>query len=128
MTLLEVVKKLNRKSKCLKFIAQIRWTDGIMCPRCAHKVIHRITTRHKFECSNCRYQFNAIAGTPLSKTYIPLPKWMLAIYLFCSSEGKVRAAELVRVLDLPYKTAWHMHKKIQKESKNFEFEKLAGIV
>jgi Mn-dependent DtxR family transcriptional regulator len=64
----------------------------------------------------------------LSKTYIPLPKWMLAIYLFCSSGDKVKASELARTLELPNKTAWQMLKKIQKESKNFEFEKLAGIV
>jgi len=53
---------------------------------------------------------------------------MLAIYLFCTSAGDVKAAELVRMLDLPYKTAWHMLKKIQHESKSFDFDKLAGIV
>lgn len=128
MTLLEVAKNLNTNSKCLAFIEKIRWPEGVTCPRCEEQKIHRLAVRRKFECSSCRYQFNATAGTALSKTYISLPKWMLAIYLFCSSSGKLRAVELVRVLDLPNKTAWQMVKKIQRESKNFEFEELAGIV
>ncbi|MBW1896368.1 MAG: transposase [Deltaproteobacteria bacterium] len=128
MTLLEVTKKLNTHKRCLKFIEQTRWPHGITCPRCEGEKIINVGTRDKYECSECRYQFNATAGTVLSKTYIPLPKWMVAIYLFCAHSGQTRAAELVRVLDLPYKTAWHLLNRIRRDGKNHDFDKLAGLV
>lgn len=128
MTLLEVIRRLNTNEKCLKFIEKIRWPEGVRCPRCDGKKIFSIPARNKYECSECEYQYNAIAGTILAKTYIPLSKWMLAIYLFCSYSGRMRPAEIARVLDLPYKTGWHLHNKIKKSSKNFEFDQLAGLV
>lgn len=128
MTLLEVIKKLNTNEKCLNFIEKIRWPEGIICPRCSEEKITKILTRSKYECYKCKYQFNAIAGTILSKTYIPLSKWMLAIYLFCSYNGKIKPVEITRVLDLPYKTGWYLFNKIKENSKNFDFDQLAGLI
>jgi len=128
MTLLEIIKKLNTNEKCLNFIEKIRWLAGVICPRCGGQKIIRVPTRNKNECSICNYQFNAIAGTILSKTYIPLSKWMLDIYLFCSHNGKIKPAEITRVLDLPYKTGWYLLNKIKKNSKNLDFNQLAGLI
>lgn len=127
MTLLEVYKKLNTNRKCLDFIEKIRWQNGVICPRCHNQNLNRIQSRDKFECSNCKYQFNSIAGTVLSKTYIPLQKWILAIYLYCQQSGRLKPSELAKVLDLPYKTAWHLNQKIKKNSTNHEFNKLGGL-
>jgi len=128
MTLLEIIRKLNTNEKCLNFIAKIRWPSRVTCPRCEGQKVIRIYTRNKYECNKCNYQYNSIAGTIFSKTYIPLHKWMLAIYLYCSSNGKIRAAELARILSLPYKTCWHLLEKIRSNSKNFEFDQLAGLI
>lgn len=128
MTLLEVIKKLNTNLKCLKLIENIRWSGGVICPRCNGQKIITIRSRNKFECSFCKYQFNAIAGTIFSKTYVPLSKWMLAIHLFCSHEGEIKPAELSRILNLPYKTVWHLLDKIKENSKNYSFIQLAGLV
>ena len=128
MTLLEIIRTLNTDSKCLDFIAKVRWPTQITCPRCGGEKISRLRIRNKLECSKCKYQYNATAGTAFSKTYIPLPKWMLALYLYCSSKGKVKSAELARTLDLPYKTAWNLRNRIRKNHSNFDFDRLAGLV
>jgi len=128
MTLLEIIKKLTTKEKCLKYIEKIRWPEGVICPRCGEHRVSIINTRDRFECYKCKYQFNAIAGTILSKTYIPLSKWILAIYLYCSHSGQIKPAELMRVLNLPYKTSWHLLNKLKKNSRNFDFKQLAGLI
>lgn len=128
MTLLEVIKTLNGKDRCLDFIEKLRWPDGVICPRCEGVKVHRLRARKKFECSNCHYQFSPTAGKAMSKTYLPLPKWMLAIYLYCAAEGQITPGELVKILEVPYKTAWHMLKKIRTESTNFDFGILAGMI
>jgi transposase-like protein len=128
MTLLEVAKMLNTNEKCLKFIEKKRWPNEVSCPRCNSTKVVRVYSRNKFECNDCKYQYNAIAGTVLSKTYIPLSKWMIAIYLFCSSKGKLKSSEIAKSLNLPYKTAWSLLKKIKDNYKSLEFEKLAGLI
>lgn len=103
-----------------------RWPEGVTCSRCGSRIISRISTRDKFECARCEYQFTAPAGTIFHKTYIPLPKWFLAIYLM-NSGREISVNQLSRDLSLPYKTAWSMAQRIRSEMKNQEFTKLAGL-
>ena len=64
----------------------------------------------------------------MSKSYIPLSKWLIAIYLFCTSRGNIASAELSRLLNLPYKTAWALHERIKKNHKGYNFNDLAGLI
>lgn len=128
MTLLDVVKRFYTNDKCLKYIENIRWSDSITCPRCNSDKISKIYTRNRYECSKCKYQYNATSGTILAKTYLPLSRWFLVIYLFCDSGGKISASEIARILRLPYKTAWFMHHKVKNASRNYDFEQLGGII
>lgn len=128
MSLLEVVRRFDTQAKCLRYIERLRWPNGVRCPRCNADTISRIRTRRKFECSRCRYQFTATAGTIFHKTFIPLPKWFTAIYLMCSSKKGISANQIARDLDLPYKTAWSMCHRIRQAMANTDFERLCGIV
>lgn len=112
MSLLEIIRSYSDDRQCLKFLENSRWPNGAICPRCGATKISRLKTVNKFECSNCRYQFSATSGTIFHKSYISLSKWFLAIYLMFATGGRVRTVELSRDLDLPYKTAWYLRRKI----------------
>jgi transposase-like protein len=127
MRLLEITNTLATEKECEKYLERIRWPNGALCPRCAARKISRIETVKKFECSHCRYQFSVTAGTIFHKTYIPLTKWFIALYLMCSTK-KTTVSQISRDLELPYKTTWYMCTKIKKAIKNKDFSKLCGIV
>ena len=44
---------------------------------------------------------------------VPLHKWLLAIYLLCSSKKGIAAHQLHRMLGVTYKTAWFMEHRIR---------------
>jgi len=127
MRLLEITNKLATEQECEKYLERVRWPNGVLCPRCGGRKITRIETVKKFECSHCRYQFSVTAGTVFHKTYIPLTKWFIALYLICSTK-KATINQISRDLELPYKTTWYMCKKIKKAMKNRDFSELCGIV
>ena len=127
MRLLEITNKLATEEECEKYLEKIRWPNGVLCPRCGSRRISRIKTVKKFECSQCRYQFSVTAGTIFHKTYIPLTKWLIALYLLCTTK-KATVDQISRDLELPYKTTWYMCTKIKKAMKNKDFSKLCGIV
>jgi transposase-like protein len=127
MRLFRITKELATEEECEKYLEKVRWPDGVACPRCGVSTVSRIDSVKKFECSQCRYQFSAKAGTVFHKTYIPLTKWFIALYLICSTKGTT-VSQIGKDLGLPYKTAWHMSAKIKKTMKNRDFSKLCGLV
>jgi transposase-like protein len=127
MGLLEITKSLGTEEECEKYLERMRWPNGVVCPRCGAERISKIKTVKKFECSRCKYQFSVTAGTIFHKTYIPLTKWFVALYLICSTK-KMTINQISRDLELPYKTTWYMCGKIKKAMKNKDFSKLCGIV
>ena len=127
MRLIEITRELATEEECEKYLEKVRWPNGVVCPRCGAGTISRIETVKKFECSQCRYQFSVKAGTLFHKTYIPLTKWFIAVYLICSTR-KATVVQISKDLELPYKTTWYMCTKIKKAIKNKDFSKLCGIV
>ena len=81
MNLPGLIKRFGSESKCRAYLEDLRWPDGVVCPRCKAKTISRLKDRDQYECSKCRYQFSVTAGTIMHDSHLPLWKWFLAVYL-----------------------------------------------
>ena len=72
--------------KCYETVRQLRWPDGIRCPRCdAAKLTRqgRDTTqpaRQKYRCEACHRYFDDLTGTVLAGHHQPLRVWILCLY------------------------------------------------
>lgn len=98
---------------CARFLAQERWPDGFICPRCGHEKAHLITTRGLYQCASCRHQVSVIAGTLFHSTNLPLRKWFWAIYWVGSDKGGISALRLSKLLDVSWPTAHRMLRKLR---------------
>src|SRR5262249_351228 len=61
----------------------------------------------------CRKQFTVTVGSIFEDSHIPLHKWLMAIYLICSSKKGISAHQLHRMLGVTYKSAWFMAHRIR---------------
>ena len=68
--------------------------------------------RQHWQCRVCRYQTTVTAGTIFQATKLPLTRWFLAMHLLTQAKNNVAALELMRHLDVSYKTAWLMKLKL----------------
>ena len=62
-------------------LIEMRWPDGFVCPRCGRVRHSWSPARRLFQCSDCRLQTSAKAGTIFHKSKTPLTKWFLAMHL-----------------------------------------------
>ena len=109
----ELIERFGSEDKCHAYLEELRWPDGVRCPRCESDKISRIRERRQFDCDGCRYQFSVTAGTLFHDSHLPLPKWFLAIFLMCESKKGMSANQLKRMLKVSYKTAWHLSHRIR---------------
>jgi hypothetical protein len=81
-------------------------------------------------CKDCRRQFTVTVGTVFEDSHIPMRKWVLALFLLCSSKKGMSSLQLQRILDLgSYKTASFMTNRIRYAMKEKSFAApLSGVV
>ncbi len=105
--------------KCRAYLEQLRWPEGVRCPRCdADKGISRLERRGQFDCNSCGYQFSVRVGTVLQDSQLPLWKWVLAVFVMTESDEGISANHLKQVLGVSYKTAWYLSHRIRSSMKN----------
>jgi len=128
MNLPKLIEQFGDNDKCRARLTQLRWPNGVTCPRCESKSISQVIERNQHDCNCCRYQFSATSGTIFHDTHLPLSKWFLAIYLMTEAKKGVSALQMKRTLDIAYQTAWHLCHRIRAAMREINAELLRGVV
>ena len=83
------------EQECRAYLSDLRWPGGVECPRCSESSrLLWLTSRSKWHCYGCRYQFSVTAGTLFHSSHLPVWKWFVAVHLMLSSPEGVSANEL----------------------------------
>jgi transposase-like protein len=116
-------KKIARHFETLEaardHLAQVRWPNGPICPKCGSAEGAYTLKDGRFRCKDkdCRTSFTVTTGTVFESSHIPLHKWLLAVYLLCSSRKGISSHQLHCMMGVTYKTAWFMTHRIREAMK-----------
>jgi transposase-like protein len=110
----EFDQRFATEADCARFIAEIRFPGGPVCPKCGCETMYTNGTRG-WDCSRCRYRQTLTSGTVMHKTRKPLKWWFEAIWLVCVQRPGISAKDLQRILGFgSYETAWTWLHKIRR--------------
>src|SRR4051794_28985919 len=122
LNLFKLAKEYADEDEARALFETLRWPDGAKCPHCAAqgsdcRDVYRLKPKRKskrpgrkglWACGVCRKQFTVTVGTVLEGSHIPISKWLLALFLMCSSKKGISAHQMHRTLKVTYKTAWFL--------------------
>lgn len=105
------------------------WPHGPVCPKCGG--LDRITSVKGgriglYRCGPCKRQFTVKVGTVFESSHVPLHMWLQAVYLMCSSKKGISSHQLMRTLEVQYKTAWFMTHRIREAMKGGNLPPMGG--
>ena len=138
-----IAKQYSDEAEAYKFLENIRWENGIICPHCKSVGADyieaengnrktrtgKVTYRRIWRCHNCKKQFSVLVGTIFEDSRIPLSKWLLAIQELNADKNGISSCELGRKLGITQKSAWFMAQRIRFVMAHNTFEKkLTGNV
>ena len=136
--LTEIMGRFGNEEVARELIEKFRWPNGPICPHCGSNEAYRLTPNGNsdnhgrkglLKCKACRKQYTVTVGTIFEDSHIPLHKWLMAIYLICSSKKGMSAHQLHRMLEITYKSAWFMGHRIRfAMTKSPLSEKLSNVV
>jgi len=104
--------RYGTEEQCHAALVAMRWPDGFRCPKCGGRKHSYSRARRIFQCSACRVQTSAKAGTIFHKSTTPLAKWFLAMHLITSAKNDISGLELARQLGVKWDTAWLIKQKL----------------
>jgi transposase-like protein len=128
INLVELIDRFHSEDSCRARLEELRWPEGVECPRCDLKSVNRLEDRYQYQCRSCRYQFSVTAGTIFHDTHLPLWKWFLAVYLITESKKGISANQLKRMIGVSYKTAWYLAHRIRDALNEVDAQLLKGII
>ncbi len=128
--------RFSTEEACKKYLRDLRWPNGVHCPRCNNEKVYDLKTRpFHWVCKNkdCGgkngYRFSVITKTVFENTNYPLRTWFEVIYLMTQSKKGISALQIHRQIGSgDYRTAWYMCHRIRATMKDGEFAKLMGEV
>ena len=127
-TILELEERFPDEGTCRRYLMQLRWPDGFVCPRCQAREV-RSATRGRLVCRACHHQTTVTAGTIFQDTHKPLRLWFRAIWQFTSQKNGASALNVQQVLGLgSYLTAWTWLHKLRRAMVRPGRERLRGRV
>lgn len=119
--LTKMVQACADDGKARELLEAWRRPNGPVCPLLPERWDKRISKLEAqggvcqgvYFCGVCRQQFTVTVGTELERSHVPLSKWLLALFLLCSSKKFVSANQIYRMIGVTYKTAWFMCHRIR---------------
>jgi transposase-like protein len=122
VNLTDIMERFGNEETARELIEKFRWPNDPICPHCGSQEAYRLTPdeisanhgrKGLLKCKACKKQFTVTVGTIFEDSHIPLNKWLMAIYLICSSKKGMSANQLHRMLGVTYKSAWFMGHRIR---------------
>src|SRR5437867_9523606 len=138
MRLIDISTAFSSDEKCLTYLENKRWPNGVRCPICGAEKVSKITRKSKtknvraqlYQClePSCKQQFSATTGTIFHASHIPLSKWFTAVALIVDAKKGMSANQLKRHLGVNYRTAWYLSHRIREATTQPDGLKLTGTI
>jgi transposase-like protein len=112
-SLIQAIRYFSDLDVCTEFVANLRWPNGPVCPRCGCTEYSYLTTRRLWKCKACKKQYSVKLGTIFEDSPLGLDKWLPAVWLAANSKNGISSHELARALGITQKSAWFMLHRIR---------------
>ena len=105
-------KRFATDESCLKFLEQIKWKDGFVCPKCGHTNYCKGTRPHSKRCTRCKKEVSPKANTLFHRCKIPLATAFKMAYLTCKFPD-ISSYEMNRVFNVRRMTCYNFQRKVR---------------
>ncbi len=127
-TLQEAIRYFSDEQVCIETVADLRWSNGPVCPKCGHGEHYYLGTQKRWKCKKCSKQFSVKVGTIFEDSPIPLDKWLAALWMLVNCKNGISSYEVGRDLGVTQKSAWFMLQRLRLALQSGSMTKLDGAV
>lgn len=129
-SLLDFQRLFGTNEACAKYLEQVRWHDGFVCPSCEHAAdpFRFAAKPHVLRCRACRKDAYLTAGTVMQDSHTDLLTWFWGAYLVTSLTPGMSAVQFQRQLGIKrYETAFQLLHKLRAGMVRMDADQIGGV-
>jgi len=125
----EFLEQFKDEESCRKYLFDMRWSNGFICPKCKHNAKYWLTSQNMIHCSICEHQASLTAGTIFHGTRKPLLLWFHIMWWVVAQKTGVSASNMMDFMGFgSYNTVWTWLQKLRRAMVRPGRDMLSGIV
>jgi transposase-like protein len=125
-TLRDAIRYFQDEQVCINAVAELRWPNGPVCPKCGHREHYYLATQKRWKCKACKKQFSVKVGTIFEDSPIALDKWLIALWMLVNCKNGISSYEVGRALGITQKSAWFVLHRLRLALQTKSLVKLGG--
>ena len=114
LSLFDFQQRFNSIESCERYLSDQKWKGCYKCSKCNHRNYCNGIKMYDRQCTSCRYNESATAGTLFHKVKFDLLKAFYIVYFVSTNKKGITSTELSRKLELRQKTCWSFKRKVMK--------------
>ena len=98
------IQQLIDDERCYETVRQMRWPDGVACPRCQFPEVTKRgrdetqSARQRYHCRHCQRDFDDLTGTIFAGHHQALGVWMLCLYIRRSTTAQANMPAMMTAM------------------------------
>lgn len=125
----EFLEQFKSEDDCWRYIFEIRWPNGFICPKCHGSNKTWLTEQKLIHCSSCGHQASITGGTIFHGTRKPLLLWFHIMWWVVAQKTGASANNLMDFMGFgSYETAWSWLHKLRRAMVRPERDRLSGEI
>ncbi len=115
LSIFEVMSMFPDDAAAEAWFADVRWPDGVSCPRCTSNKIQFPASHpsQPYRCRECLYRFSVRTHTLMANSKLSYQTWITAIYIMVTDVTGTSSLKMSRDLGITQTTAWHLEHRIR---------------
>lgn len=125
--ILDFLKAFPNDDACKAYLAELKWQDGFVCPKCGHKK-GCLKKGHKYHCYGCGKVESSTAGTLFHRVKFGLQKAFCIVFEMSTSTQSLSSIQMGKRYGITQTTAWYFMQKVRKAMESSKKHPLEGLV
>jgi len=126
LTIFEFQKRFPDEDTCFKYLIELKWGNGFVCPNCGHTNYCNGKRKYDRQCTSCHRIVSPTSGTLFHKLKFSILKAFYIVYYVSTNKKGISSTELSRKLGLRQKTCWSFKQKVMRAMKSSGRHKIKG--
>lgn len=118
LTIFEFQKRFPDIDSCMKYLSELKWSSGFVCPQCGHTHFCNGHKPYVRQCTKCNKLVSPTSGTLFHKVKFSMLKAFYIVYYVSTNKKGIASTELSRKLGLRQKTCWLFKQKVMQAMKS----------
>jgi transcription initiation factor IIE alpha subunit len=126
LSIFEFQKMFPNEDACYKYLCDLKWEAGFVCPKCGHTNHCKGAREHDRQCTSCHHISSPTSGTLFHNLKFSILKAFYIVYYVSTNKKGISSTELSRKLELRQKTCWRFKRKVMAVMESSGNNKIAG--